>query len=137
MHRKSLFNNEVKGGLVLFLISAMLCIPLALLMETDSGAARILSLVLASLVCACMHSCNFLLISCLPGRFAKTNRASTVGGICNAFTYVGSAASMYLIALMSEGLGWTLTVVFFVLICVIGAVFSVFSLKKYTRFLEK
>jgi sugar phosphate permease len=83
-----------------------------------------------------MHSCNFLLISCVPGRFKKTGRASTVSGCCNACTYIGAAVSMYGIALISDNLGWSATIISWIGICILGVVFAVFAFKKYTGFLK-
>ena len=137
IHKGRVFNNEVRGAGILFGVSIVLCIPFAFLIEVEHIWARLTCLLLAGIVSACMHSSNFLLISCLPGRFAGTGRASTVGGFCNACTYVGAAASMYGIALVSESLGWTWTVASWIVILCVGVVFAWFAFKKYTLFLEK
>ena len=94
-------------------------------------------MLLAGIISACMHSTNFLLISCLPGRFAGTGKASTVGGCCNACTYVGAAVSMYGIALISEEFGWTWTIISWIAVLVIGVAFACIAFKKYTAFLRK
>lgn len=137
IHKKRLFNNESTGAMVLFGISIVLCIPFSILINVESTPSRVACLFLAALVCACMHSCNFLLISCLPGRFAKTGRASTVGGFCNGCTYIGAAASMYGIAVISERFGWSITVISWIAILLIGVAFALLSYKKYTKFLNK
>lgn len=137
IHKGKVFNNEARGAGILFAISVVLCIPLSILISLESTACRILCLLLAGLVCACMHSCNFLLISCVPGRLAKTGRASTVGGFCNACTYIGAAGSMYGIALVSKYLGWSATVLFWIGICALGVIFAMLAFKKYTKFLNE
>lgn len=137
IHKGKVFNNEARGAGILFAISVVLCIPLSILISLESTACRILCLLLAGLVCACMHSCNFLLISCVPGRLAKTGRASTVGGFCNACTYIGAAGSMYGIALVSKHLGWSATVLFWIGICALGVIFAMLAFKKYTKFLNE
>lgn len=136
IHKGKVFNNEVRGAGILFGLSIVLCIPLCFLINVNNSACRILCLLLACVVCAFMHSCNFLLISCVPGRFAKTGRASTVGGLCNACTYIGAAVSMYGIALISDNLGWSATIISWIGICVLGVVFAIMSFAKYTRFLK-
>lgn len=136
IHKGKLFNNEVRGAGILFGISIALCIPLVILIGFENIACRVVCLLLAGLTCACMHSCNFLLISCVPGRFAKTGRASTIGGFCNACTYIGAAASMYGIALLSNAFGWRGTIVSWVAFCVLGVAFAVLAFKKYTSFLD-
>ncbi len=136
IHKGRVFNNEARGGGILFAISTVLCIPLAILIGFDMVVCRIICLLLASLICACMHSCNFLLISCVPGRFAKSGRTSTIGGFCNACTYIGAAGSMYGIALVSEHFGWRPTIVLWIGICLFGLAFAGLSFKKYTKFLN-
>ncbi|MBQ7788647.1 MAG: MFS transporter [Clostridia bacterium] len=136
IHKGKVFNNEARGAGIIFAISAVLCIPLAILINVENTACRIICLFLAVITCACMHSCNFLLISCVPGRFAKRGRASTIGGFCNACTYIGAAGSMYGIALISKHLGWSATIISWIAILVIGLIFSILSFKKYTAFLK-
>lgn len=136
IHKGKLFNNEVRGAGILFIISAVLCVPLAILINLESVACRVICLLLAGLICACMHSCNFLLISCVPGRFARTGRTSTIGGFCNACTYIGAAGSMYGIALISEHFGWQPTIISWIGFCAIGFIFAILAFKKYTAFLN-
>ena len=137
IHKGKVFNNESRGAGILFTLSIVLCIPFACLISVENTGARVVCLLLAGIISACMHSCNFLLISCLPGRFAGTGKASTVGGFCNACTYVGAAASMYGIALVSEAFGWTVTVISWIGILALGVLFACLAFKKYTGFLQK
>ena len=137
IHKGRVFNNEVHGAGILFALSIVLCIPFACLVSVEHTAARIICLLLAGVISACMHSTNFLLISCLPGRFAGTGKASTVSGCCNACTYVGAAVSMYGIALISDSFGWTWTIISWAVILMIGVAFASIAFKKYTAFLKK
>lgn len=137
IHKGRVFNNEVHGAGILFALSIVLCIPFACLVSVEHTAARIICLLLAGVISACMHSTNFLLISCLPGRFAGTGKASTVSGCCNACTYVGAAVSMYGIALISDSFGWTWTIISWAAILMIGVAFASIAFKKYTAFLKK
>ena len=137
IHKGKVFNNEARGAGILFALSVVLCVPFACLISVEHTAARAVCLLLAGVISACMHSTNFLLISCLPGRFAGTGKASTVGGFCNACTYIGAAVSMYGIALVSERFGWTYTVISWIAILVLGVVFALIAFKKYTKFLQR
>lgn len=136
IHKKPLFNNEASGSAIIFAISAVLCIPFACLIEVHCTAARVICLFLAAIISACMHSVNFLLISCLPGRFAGTGKTSTVGGCCNACTYIGVAVSMYGIALVSEKFGWSMTIISWIAVLALGVAFALIAFKKYTNFLK-
>jgi len=137
IHKRKLFNHELRGSGILFIIAAILCIPLWLLIEVKSFSARVICLVLASLVCAAMHGANFLLISCLPGRFSRYGRASTASGLCNACVYIGAAISMYGIAVVSENFGWTVTIICWLAVCALGAAFCLPSLKRYEMLREE
>ncbi len=136
IHKGKVFNNEARGAGILFATSIALCIPLLFLINVNNAVCRIICLLLACIVCAFMHSCNFLLISCVPGRFAKTGRASTVSGCCNACTYIGAAVSMYGIALLSNAFGWSGAIVSWIGVCVFGVLFCILAFNKYTKFLK-
>ena len=137
LHKRRSFNNEVKGTAIL-LGAALLCaIPLAFFVGMQGKVFGIISLLLTALICAAMHGVNFLLISCLPGRFASIGRSATVSGVCNSCIYIGAAISTYGIALISEKMGWSLTIVTWCLILIIGIVFAFLSLKKYASMINE
>lgn len=136
IHKRKLFNNESSGSIVLFLLSIIFIIPLCILINVNHPVSRIISLLLASITCACMHACNFLLIGCLPGRFAKTNRASSISGICNACTYIGAALSMFGISKISSLFGWSAAIGAWGGICLLGALACLLALRRYTKFLD-
>ncbi len=136
LHKGRTFNNEALGSVILFAVAAVLCLPLFLLIESKAVAARITCLVLTSLVCAAMHGTNFLLISCVPGRYAATGCVSTISGLCNAFVYVGAASSMYGIALVAEHLGWRMTVLSWIGVAALGGVLALLGLRRFTVFIK-
>ena len=84
-----------------------------------------------------MHGVNFLLISGIPGRFARYGRASTVSGLTNAFIYVGAAIATYGIALISDSLGWTVTIISWIAVAAVGAVMTLPAYKRYTAFVKE
>ncbi len=137
LHKRPMFNNEVRGSLVIFAVSIVFAVPLALLINSDIAVVRILCLILATLVTSCMHAINFLLISCVPGRVSQIGRAATASGFCNACTYIGAAISMYGIAALSERYGWMVTVISWIVIAALGLLFSFLSLWRYTTFIKK
>ena len=70
----------------------------------------------------------------IPVHFAKFGRASTVGGIFNCCTYIGSAISTYGFGAVSEKFGWTATVVFWIILGVIGVAACALPMRRYARF---
>lgn len=133
LHKRPL-KNEVFGSAVMFTVGAVICIPLLILITSTSAVGRVTCLVLAALVCGAMHGCNFLLISCLPGRFASVGRAAGASGFCNACVYVGAAISTYGIALISELLDWRGAIVSWLIMCIVGLVMCLLAIKRYTAF---
>lgn len=136
LHRRRFFSNEIRGAAALFLFAATLCLPISLLINAEASVARYACLLLAALVCASMHGINFLLISCLPGRFARFGRASTVGGLVNAFVYIGAAAATYGFALISEHAGWSVTTLSWMGVGAVGVFLAILAYRKYTAFIE-
>ena len=137
IHKKRFFANEVRSSLIFFVACALAGVPLYFIIGLDAAWARVLSLVLTMLISGAMHGCNFMLISCLPGRFAKVHRSATTSGLCNAFVYIGAALSMYGIASIAENLGWGATILSWIIIAVIGAIFCVLALRSYSGFLNE
>ena len=135
-HKTRFFANEALGSAILFLAAIVITIPLTILINFEQSALRLVCLVLAALICACMHAINFLYISCLPGRFAKYGKAATASGFCNACTYIGAAISMYGIAAIAEWMGWSATALSWIFISLLGVVFSIVAYRKYTKFIN-
>jgi OPA family glycerol-3-phosphate transporter-like MFS transporter len=136
LHKKGVFKNEVVGTAILFGLSLVSAIPLAFFVKMDGAFFGIAALLLTAFICAAMHGANFLLISCLPGRFARFGRAATVSGVCNSCVYIGAAISTYGIALISEAMGWSLTIASWCIILVVGIVFAALSYKRYTAIVD-
>ena len=136
LHKRRIFNNEISGSAILFGIALLCALPLMLLVQLDGVFFGVLSLLLTAFICGTMHGVNFLLISCLPGRFTKTGKPATVSGICNSCVYIGAAISMYGIAIVSESLGWSFTVFTWMLLSALGIVFALISYRKYTNMIK-
>ena len=136
LHKKRAFNNEILGSAILFASAVISAALLALFISLEGSVFGILSLILAAYICAAMHGVNFLLISCLPGRFARFGRAATVSGICNSCVYVGAAISTYGIAYISGKLGWGVTALSWCVVLGVGIVFALISRRKYTQFIS-
>lgn len=137
IHKNRIFNNEARGSGILFIIAIVLCTPVVFLINVDNSFTNVLCVILIALVCALMHSCNFLLISCVPGRFARLGRSSTIGGICNACTYIGASVSTYGFALISEALGWSATILFWIGALGFGLAFSIVAFGRYSKFISE
>ncbi len=81
-----------------------------------------ISIAALTLLTSCMYSINLLFIGSFPARFVKVGKISTVSGLLNSFTYVGSTISAYLIARISETMGWNFNFILWVAISAIGGI---------------
>ena len=124
-------NNDLTASTLLF---ALACVSgVALYLFGGSGAA--VSVVCMMLITGCMHGINMLLISRLPAFFARYGRVSTISGILNTFTYIGSAASAYGFAAVSQHMGWTFTVGIWAVIALLGALCCGGSIRRWKKFI--
>ena len=125
---RRLVKNELTLSIILFFISAV-CTGLTIIIPSMP-----VSVFLLSLATGCMHGVNLMLVCQIPGRFAKYGKASLISGSMNFFTYVGSAASMWGLAKVTEHSGWGFTFIICSVIAVAGLLMCLISLKKWKRF---
>lgn len=110
--------NPVKYGGLIFGAGALS----ALVLTFVSGYSAVASVLCFALLIGCMYAVNLMLISMVPPFFQKYGKISTVSGLLNSCTYIGSALSTYGIALLSEQAGWKTTAFVWFLIALSGTV---------------
>lgn len=87
-----------------------------------TGTSAICSVIFSALITGGMHGVNLMLICMLPQYFENSGKVSTVSGVINSCTYIGSALSTYGIALLSEKLGWDFTLLSWFVIALLGMI---------------
>lgn len=92
----------------------------ALILILITGKNAAISVFSAAVLTGSMHAVNLMLISMLPAFFQKFGRVSTVSGVLNSCTYVGSAASTYIIARFAEKYGWLMNTRIWLLVAFLG-----------------
>ena len=115
---QSKFKNPLVCAGVIFGVGMLAAVALILF----SGKVAALSVFCSALLTGCMHGVNLMLICMLPPLFQKHGNVSTVSGVLNSCTYVGSAISTYGIALISENYSWGVTISIWALIALLGTV---------------
>ncbi len=125
--------NIVTTSAILFAIGAAAAGLLSLLL----GAGPVPAILLTALVTGCMHGINLMLITRIPAYFGPYGCISTVSGVLNAFTYVGSAASTYGFAVLSAKMGWQFTVVSWCIIAAAGALVCAAGAIMWRKFLAR
>ena len=110
------FNNPVLCAGLLFGVGALS----ALVLHFSAGQNTAVSVFMFAVLTGCMHGVNLMLVAMVPPYFQSTGKVSTVSGILNASTYIGSAVSTYGIAVLSENFGWNFTIVIWLMIAICG-----------------
>ena len=82
---------------------------------------------------ACMHGTNVMLVCMVPKYFSYTGRVSLISGILNAFTYVGSAISIYGYPLIQGVGGLDAVKIVWVITAVLGMVLSFVIAKPFRK----
>ena len=157
---KKLFKNEVACAAAVWGFASVAALLLALLMSArtidPASATGILATIANSKVFAtvmsysavpailfmtlingAIHAINLMLIGHVPKRFRKYGNISTISGVVNAFTYVGSAIATYGIAKLAETQGWQFTTVVWLAMALLGLVCCVTAMFKWKKFIEK
>ncbi len=96
--------------------------------------SMILSLILLSVTSSAMLAINTMVVNLVPLRYQKLGKVSTVTGILNSLTYVGSAISIYGIGVLSEQFGWTATQYAWLGIALLGLLACIFVKRPWDRF---
>lgn len=114
--------NDVFLSIIVFFggVSAVL-----VLFKLFGGTNIALAVLMLALINGFVHCVNALQTCYIPTYYKDSGKISTYSGILNFATYVGSAASTYLFAKLSEIIGWSGTIVSWVIIGLLGTGLSV------------
>lgn len=126
IYRKK-FSNPMTCAAMLFGMGAVSSVCVALF----TGVNVILSVLFSALLTGAMHGVNLMLISMIPPFFEKRGNVSTVSGVLNSCTYVGSAISTYGIAVLNSHFGWGFTVGVWAVIAVCGTAVCILCIKPW------
>ena len=127
---EKLVRNEVKASLVCFLCGLAGC---AVLFFFYTGN-QYLTLIVSAVTCAFMHCANFFLVCIVPAKFERFGLVSTMSGLINSFTYIGSAAATYGFGALSDCLGWKACIVSWGIVSAAGALLCLFAFKPWKSF---
>lgn len=105
-----------------------------LLMLPLFSRSVVMTVILMALITACMHGVNLMLITRAPIHFARYGKISTMSGLLNAFTYIGSATSTYGFAWLSDRYGWYFTIGSWAVTACAGMLLCLALTKKWGQF---
>ncbi len=101
-----------------------------------SGQNAVFSVLFSALLTGCMHGVNLMLICMIPPFFKESGKVSTVSGILNSCTYIGSALSTYGIALLSERFSWKSTLFIWLLTAAAGTLICLLCIRPWASEFE-
>ena len=127
---RKLIRNELLCAGVVFLTGFCCSLLLAFL----SSVHVLVSVGLAALVTGCMYGVNVILVSMLPAFFQKRGKVSTISGLLNSCTYVGSALSSYGIAWVAQEKGWQSVLWLWALVAALGTLLSMLCTRRWKMF---
>ena len=122
--------NEVKTAAILYGVSAVS----ALIIIPVFSSSMIISALMMAVITGAMHGVNLMLISRLPVHFRKYGKVSTISGVLNACTYVGSALSTYGFAHLSEAFGWYFIIISWAVIAGLGTAVCAVCIRRWEKF---
>lgn len=94
------------------------------------------SVLLAALITGCMYGVNVILVSMVPPYFKRSGNVSTVSGLLNACTYVGSALSSYGFARAAQQSGWNTVIWLWAAAAFLGTFFCLENRRKWGSFIR-
>lgn len=123
------FKNPLQCSAVFFGSGAVA----SLLLYLVTGKSAVMSVIFSALLTGCMHGVNFILICMIPAFYKDGGRVSTVSGILNSCTYIGSALSTYGISVLSDKIGWGATLIIWFAIALAGTVVCTLCIKPWKK----
>ena len=128
MNRK-LVKNELQCAAIIFGVGLVSLLALRLL-HAHSFALSVLILAFAV---ASMHGVNLIMTSMTPKYLAGSGKISMMSGLLNACTYIGSALSMYGVALIADRFGWTVTESLWCAVALLGTLCAAACVPKWGK----
>ncbi len=125
--------DELKTAYCIFGVGAIA----AIIMNLVAGISIVSTIIVMAFMAGSMHGVNLMLISRVPHRYARYGKVSTVSGIVNSFTYVGSAASTYGFPLIKDSFGWNVLMIVWACIALGGTLFCALSHRKWKKFISE
>ena len=124
--------DEVRAAGITFSM-ALVCIGVLFFFHDKN---EYLTLALSAVSVGLMHAINFFLICIVPLKFEKFGVVSTMSGIINSLTYVGSAAALYGFGYVSEvtGNNWRIVIGVWAVIAALGVAACFAAVRPWKKF---
>lgn len=122
--------NESLCAAIFFATSAISC---GILSITASFGGAVLAVTLLMLTNSASHGVNSMFTSMVIPNFVRYGKTSFISGLINSATYLGSAISIFGVAIVTENFGWTATLILWTAASLAGAIVSFIAVKRLKR----
>lgn len=129
----SFLHSEARTCMLFFTV----CTVALFLLTHNFGRSSVLSITLFTTAAAALLAVNTMIVTLIPVRLKQLGRTSSLTGILNSATYIGSTLSVYGGGLLIETAGWHNTLLAWCLISGFGVFVSFFAIRTQNRLEEQ
>lgn len=127
---RRLIKNELLCCSALFALGLLCTVILKIFMNSSI----ITSVISMALLSGSMHGVNLIQTSFICPYFAKYGNVSFISGALNACTYIGSAFSTYVVALITDNFGWSITILIWMAATLAGGAVAFIEVAPWKKF---
>ncbi len=136
IYKKLCKSNELVTGTLIVAFSSVVLLALTFLLKSGvlplGGAV-----VMLSTVTMAMGTFNYMIITCVPMRFAALGKTATVSGVMNATAYVGCAFASAGFGSISEKYGWVACVAVWAALALAGVALTAVAALRWKKFIAR
>ncbi len=123
------FKSPIACAATFFTVGAVASLGLIFI----TGKSAVISVVLLALLVGSMGGTNYMLSCVVPAHYTECSNISTLSGLINSASYVGSATSTYGIAIITDNSGWGLTIIIWFIIAVLGSLIGYLTIPLWKK----
>ena len=130
---KRFFKNEITCGMVLYLFALAFSLVLCALFDFNV----LVVVICMTLLTGAIQGIGLMLITHVPKRFKQYGNISTISGVINACTYLGSAIASFTVPAIASAFNWQVAAGSWCAIIVVGMACCLIASKKWGKFINK
>lgn len=127
--------DEMSVTALMYIIAVIAFVPVCIITACSvSGAiALTVSIALLAIIMMATTGANTMLMTFIPFRYKKNGKTAGISGILNACSYAGAALSGITVGFVAESSGWSLTIISFAAISLLGATISFLCIRPWKQ----
>lgn len=122
--------EELSGSAAVFFAATLLCTALFLLYTRS----QYVTVAIAAVIVGAMWAINFFLVCVVPAKFEKYGIVSTMSGIINSLTYVGTSLAVTGFPALTKDGDWGKCIFVWIFIAAFGAAVCIAGKRAWKRF---